>query len=67
MERRLFKAFRRHGGFTIAQDPRTAERPEIPVSAIHTGVVNEVLAAEAIERKLESLARRFKRSNLVTE
>jgi two-component system chemotaxis response regulator CheB len=35
------------GGLTIAQYPSTAERAEMPVAAIMTGVVDEVLTVEA--------------------
>lgn len=34
---------KRRGGMTIAQDPGTAERPEMPQAAIDTGDVNRVL------------------------
>ena len=45
------------GGATIAQDPRTAESPEMPATAIASGVVDRVLplgeiAAELVRRSL---------------
>jgi two-component system chemotaxis response regulator CheB len=36
------KRVRRRGGVTIAQDPATAERPEMPAAAIATGAVQHV-------------------------
>lgn len=39
---------RRRGGLTIAQDPATAERREMPAAAIATGDVQHVLALEEI-------------------
>jgi chemotaxis response regulator CheB len=39
---------RRRGGLTIAQDPATAARPEMPSAAIATGAVQEVLPLEEI-------------------
>ena len=37
------KRVSRRGGVTIAQDPATAERPEMPAAAIATGAVQHVL------------------------
>lgn len=56
------KALRQRGGITIAQEPRTAERAAMPISAIQTGVVDDVLPPEAIAGKLEQLARQFRGS-----
>src|SRR3954452_15918529 len=39
---------RRRGGLTIAQDPATAARPEMPSAAIATGAVQEGLPLEEI-------------------
>ena len=59
---KALKAFRRRGGVTIAQEPRTAESPAMPISAIRTGVVDDVLPPEAIAGKLEQLAQQFRGS-----
>ena len=37
------QAIHRAGGFTIAQDPRTAEVPTMPRAAIDTGAIDEIL------------------------
>jgi two-component system chemotaxis response regulator CheB len=47
---------RRRGGLTIAQDPATAERPEMPAAAIATGDVQHVLPLEEIAPMLVSVA-----------
>jgi two-component system chemotaxis response regulator CheB len=39
---------RRRGGLTIAQDPETAARPDMPRAAIATGAVEHVVALDAI-------------------
>jgi two-component system chemotaxis response regulator CheB len=39
---------RRRGGVTIAQDPETAERPEMPAAAIATGAVQHVVPLDEI-------------------
>jgi two-component system, chemotaxis family, protein-glutamate methylesterase/glutaminase len=39
---------RRRGGLTIAQDPATAERPDMPAAAIATGAVQRVLPLDGI-------------------
>lgn len=36
------------GGFTIAQDPETAERPEMPAAAVARGAARKVLGLERI-------------------
>ena len=46
---------RRRGGRTIAQDPATAERGEMPASAIATGEVQHVLPLEEIPELLARL------------
>ena len=43
---------RRRGGVTIAQDPATAERPEMPRAAIATGAVQHVLPLDEIAQML---------------
>jgi two-component system chemotaxis response regulator CheB len=48
---------RRRGGTTIAQDPATAERPEMPRAAIATGAVEHVLPLDEIAPMLVSLER----------
>jgi two-component system chemotaxis response regulator CheB len=48
---------RRRGGLTIAQEPATAERPEMPTAAIATGAVQHVLALEEIAPMLERAVR----------
>ena len=39
---------RRRGGLTIAQDPETAERPDMPAAAIATGAVQHVVPLDEI-------------------
>jgi two-component system, chemotaxis family, protein-glutamate methylesterase/glutaminase len=46
---------KRRGGVTIAQDPDSAARPEMPAAAIATGAVDHVLPLEAIGPKLGEL------------
>jgi two-component system chemotaxis response regulator CheB len=48
---------RRRGGVTIAQDPATAERPEMPRAAIATGAVQHVLPLDEIAAMLASSAK----------
>jgi chemotaxis response regulator CheB len=48
-------AVKEAGGLTIAQDPSTAERPEMPAGAIGSGAVDLVLSLEAIARELNRL------------
>lgn len=43
------------GGRTIAQDPATAERPEMPAGAIASGAVDLVLPVEGIAGELNRL------------
>lgn len=56
------RAFKEHGGVTIAQAPETAEREDLPLSWINTGSVDYVLEPDAITQRLESFARRFRTS-----
>jgi two-component system chemotaxis response regulator CheB len=48
---------RRRGGVTIAQNPETAERYEMPRAAIETGAVQHVLDLDEIASMLASLER----------
>jgi two-component system, chemotaxis family, CheB/CheR fusion protein len=51
------KAIRSEGGLTIAQSPEQAAHPGMPLSAIDTGLVDQVLAAEEIPAALVTYAR----------
>ncbi len=53
---RGLRDIRQAGGLTIAQDPATADSPTMPQSAIDAGVVNEVLDADRIAKRLIELA-----------
>jgi two-component system chemotaxis response regulator CheB len=46
---------KRRGGVTVAQDPSTAARPEMPAAAIATGHVDHVLPLEEIGPRLGEL------------
>jgi two-component system, chemotaxis family, protein-glutamate methylesterase/glutaminase len=48
---------RRRGGVTIAQEPATAQRPEMPAAAIATGAVQHVLPLDEIAQLLATSAR----------
>jgi two-component system chemotaxis response regulator CheB len=50
------KRVKRRGGFTIAQDPETAEKRSMPDAAIATGAVDRVLALGDIAPLLADLA-----------
>lgn len=52
--------FNETGGITIVQAPKSAERPEMPEAAIHTGLVDYVLAPGAIAAELERIALDFR-------
>jgi two-component system chemotaxis response regulator CheB len=45
-------AIRQAGGLTIAQSPDEAESPTMPLAAINTGAVCEVLRADEIVKRL---------------
>lgn len=45
------------GGITIAQQPSTASRPDMPQSAINSGCIDFVLSPEDIATKVVELAR----------
>jgi two-component system chemotaxis response regulator CheB len=49
------KRVKRRGGLTIAQDPSSAARREMPAAAIATGAVDHVLPLEEIGPKLGEL------------
>jgi chemotaxis response regulator CheB len=49
------KAIKAAGGTTIAEDPQTAEFPEMPKTAIQTGLVDLVLSSDTIGEKLVEL------------
>ena len=48
-------AVKANGGRTYAQDPFTAERPEMPDAAIATGAIDRVLPIPAIAAALDAL------------
>jgi chemotaxis response regulator CheB len=50
------KAFKQHGGITIAQEPDTASYPDMPQAAIETGAVDYVLPPKEIAAELEKIA-----------
>jgi two-component system chemotaxis response regulator CheB len=50
-------AVKEAGGLTIAQDPATAERPEMPEGAIGSGAVDLVLPIEGIAEELNRAGR----------
>lgn len=45
---RGMKAIRQHGGTTIAQQPDTAEYPEMPQAAINTGYIQHIMSPDEI-------------------
>jgi two-component system, chemotaxis family, CheB/CheR fusion protein len=51
------KRIKEHGGLTVAQDPDDAEVDEMPRSAIQTGLVDLVLPAATIPRRLLEIVR----------
>lgn len=48
------KAVKNAGGFTLAQDPATAKYDGMPQAAIHTGMVDMVLAPEEMGEEIQS-------------
>lgn len=48
------RAVKKHDGVTVAQDPATAERPEMPAAAVATGAVDHVLPLDGIAEFLRS-------------
>jgi two-component system chemotaxis response regulator CheB len=55
---RGMKMIRKYGGTTIAQDPATAEYPEMPQSAIKTGSIEKIMDLSAIGKFLLALAKK---------
>ena len=53
------KAVKAAGGMAIVQDPRTAEYPRMPQSAIGTGLADHVLAPEQMPKALVSYVQHF--------
>jgi chemotaxis response regulator CheB len=53
------QTFRQRGGITIVQDLRTAEREDMPRSAIQTGAADYVLPPESIADLLEEIGREY--------
>ncbi|HEX7958888.1 MAG TPA: chemotaxis protein CheB [Terriglobales bacterium] len=53
------ESFKRKGGITIVQEPKSARNPEMPEAAISTGYVDYVLPPVQIATQLESTARGF--------
>src|SRR5689334_20989768 len=49
------RALKRHGGRTIAQDPATADAPDMPQAALATGCVDLVMPAPHIAAALVAL------------
>jgi two-component system chemotaxis response regulator CheB len=56
------RRIRDFGGTTLVQDPRTAERPEMPEAAIRAGVADRVLSVEEIATALTGRAHRMRSS-----
>ncbi len=52
------KRVKRRGGLTIAQDPATAVKPDMPAAAIATGAVDRVLPLDEIGPALAQLGAR---------
>ena len=56
------KRVKEHGGLTIAQDPTDAEFGDMPYNSIATGLVDFVLPAADIPKKVSEYADRLRRS-----
>jgi two-component system CheB/CheR fusion protein len=56
------QAFKRHGGITIVQELSTAEKPDMPHSAIRTGAVDHVVPPQAMARLLENISGHYKKA-----
>jgi chemotaxis response regulator CheB len=50
------RGIREAGGITIAQAPETAERPDMPQSAIDSGCIDFILSPEQIAREIVRIA-----------
>jgi two-component system chemotaxis response regulator CheB len=53
------KAVKRKNGTTLVQDPKTAEAPEMPRSAIAAGVADQVLSLESIAEYLAGFQKTY--------
>jgi two-component system chemotaxis response regulator CheB len=51
------RRIKQRGGIVIAQDPKTAEAPEMPEAVIATGVVDQILRLEEIAAFLDERCR----------
>jgi two-component system, chemotaxis family, protein-glutamate methylesterase/glutaminase len=51
------RRIKEHGGLTLVQEPRTAERPDMPAAAIATGAVDRVLTIDEIAEVLNEVGR----------
>ncbi len=49
------KEIKKYGGFTVAQDPKTAECSVMPESAIFSGVIDKVVSLESMSRFLSDV------------
>lgn len=56
--------FKRNGGITIVQEPKTAKSPQMPEAAIDTGTVDYVLPPAQIPVQLESIVKDLFRSRV---
>jgi two-component system chemotaxis response regulator CheB len=54
------RRIRDFGGVTLVQDPETAERPEMPESAIRAGVVDRIVPIEGLAAALVGRAHRLR-------
>ena len=61
------KRIKEHGGLTVAQDPDDAEFAEMPRNAIQTGLVDLILPAATIPRRVLEIVRDPDAHALVTE
>lgn len=50
------RGFKQSGGITVVQEPKSAERPQMPLAAINTGTVDYVMAPSPIAGQLEKLS-----------
>ncbi len=48
------RAIKAAGGFTIAQEPTTAEHDSMPLSAINAGIIDKTLEVEMISQAIEN-------------
>lgn len=54
--------FKQSGGIiTLVQEPKSAERPQMPLAAIDTRTIDYVLAPNAIAGQFEKLVQDFSR------